>query len=131
MGSGIRSASAARSWRRRYPALFDTIIADAGIEVVLSGVRMPRMNSITERWIQACRHEVLDRALIFNQAHLLRALREYEHHHNQHRPHRGIADTRPLTLLPEPITDHDRLARLSIRRQDRLGGVLHEYEHAA
>ncbi|MFI1990984.1 integrase core domain-containing protein [Actinoplanes sp. NPDC020271] len=56
---------------------------------MLSGVRMPRMNSIMERWIQACRHEVLDRTLIFNQAHLLRALREYDHHHNQHRPHRA------------------------------------------
>ncbi|GGN32933.1 transposase [Actinoplanes campanulatus] len=28
----------------KYPALFDTILADAGIEVVLSGVRIPRMN---------------------------------------------------------------------------------------
>lgn len=107
------------------------ILKDAGIEVVLSGVRMPRVNSIMERWIQACRDEVLDRSLIFNQAHLLHALRNYERHHNQHRPHRGIANTRPLTLLPEPITDHDRLAHLNIRRRDRLGGVLHEYEHAA
>jgi len=48
------------------------------------------MNSIMERWIQACRHELLDRTLIFNRAHLLHALREYEHHHNEHRPHRGI-----------------------------------------
>jgi len=39
------------------------------------------MNSIMERWIQACRHEVLDRTLIWNQAHLLYALREYERHH--------------------------------------------------
>jgi hypothetical protein len=66
----------------KYPALFDTILADAGIEVVLSDVRMPRMNSIMERWIQACRHELLDRTLIWNQAHLLHALREYERHHN-------------------------------------------------
>jgi transposase InsO family protein len=39
----------------KYPALFDTILADAGIESLLSGVRIPRMNSIMERWIQACR----------------------------------------------------------------------------
>jgi Trk K+ transport system NAD-binding subunit len=30
----------------KYPQAFDTILADAGITVVLSGVRMPRMNSI-------------------------------------------------------------------------------------
>src|SRR4051812_14167005 len=64
--------------------------ADTDINVVLSGVRMPRMNSITERWIQARRHELLDRTLIANRAHLLNALRAYEHHHNRHRPHHGI-----------------------------------------
>jgi putative transposase len=56
----------------KYPAMLDAILADAGITVVLSGVRMPRMNSIMERWIQSCRHELLDRTLIWNQAHLLR-----------------------------------------------------------
>jgi putative transposase len=37
------------------------------------------MNSIMERWVQTCRRELLDRALIWNQVHLLRALREFEH----------------------------------------------------
>jgi transposase len=115
----------------KYPALFDTILADTGIEVVLTGVRMPRMNSIMERWIQSCRHELLDRTLIWNQAHLLHALREYEHHHNAHRPHRGIANARPLRALPGPMADPAALARLRIRRHDRLGGLLHEYAHAA
>jgi putative transposase len=30
----------------KFPALFDTVLADADIKVVLSGVRMPRMNCI-------------------------------------------------------------------------------------
>ena len=115
----------------KYPAMFDAIFADAGITVLLGGVRMPRMNSIMERWIQACRHELLDRTLIWNQAHLLHALREYEEHHNRHRPHRGIANARPLHPLPEPITCPATTTRLHIRRHDRLGGLLHEYEHAA
>src|SRR4030095_3094683 len=108
----------------KYPATFDTILADAGITVMLSGVRMPRMNSIMERWIQSCRLVLLDRKLIWNQTHLLHALREYERHHTRHRPHRGIANARPLQPLPEPITDSATLARLRIRRHDRLGGVL-------
>jgi hypothetical protein len=65
------------------------------------------------------------------QAHLLHALRQYEQHYNGHRPHRGITNSRPLVALPEPITDTDQLAQLRIRRHDRLGGNLHEYEHAA
>jgi transposase InsO family protein len=111
--------------------LFDIVLADAGITVVLSGVRMPRMNSIMERWIQACHHELLDRTLVWNQAHLLHALREYERHHNRHRPHRGIANARPLQPLPEPITDPDALTRRNVHRHDRLGGLLHEYADAA
>lgn len=34
----------------KFPAVFDQILGDAGIKVVLSGIRMPRMNSIMERW---------------------------------------------------------------------------------
>ncbi|QTI90418.1 integrase core domain-containing protein [Streptomyces sp. AgN23] len=115
----------------KFPALFDAVLADAGIEVVLSGVRMPRMNSIMERWVQTCRRELLDRTLIWNHRHLLHALREFEQFYNAHRPHQGIANARPLHPLPAPIDDPDTLTRLDIRRRDRLGGLLHEYQHAA
>src|SRR6266480_4392310 len=108
----------------KYPALFDAILADTGITIVLSGVQIPRMNSIMERWIQTCRHELLDRTLIRHQAHLLHALREYERHYNAHRPHRGIANARPLRPLPQPITDPASITHLHIRRRDRLGGLL-------
>jgi hypothetical protein len=43
----------------KFPALIDEILADAGIQTVLTGVRVPRMNSIMERWVQSCRHELL------------------------------------------------------------------------
>lgn len=82
-----------RDWR--FPALFGTVLNDAGIEVVLSAVRMPCMNSIMERWVQTCRRELLDRTLIWDQRHLLHALRECEDFCNSHRPHQGIANVRP------------------------------------
>ncbi len=53
-------------------------------------------------------------------------LRQFEIFYNEHRPYQGIANARPLTPLPERITDPDRLAHLTIHRRDRLGGVLHE-----
>jgi hypothetical protein len=129
--AGLQITYLIRDRDGKYPALFDAILADAAITVVLSGVRMPRMNAVMERWIQACRHELLDQTLIWNQAHLLHALREYERHHNQHCPRRGIANARPQHPLPEPLTDPAALARLRIHRHDRLGGLLHEYDHAA
>ncbi|MER5916249.1 integrase core domain-containing protein [Streptomyces sp. NPDC001982] len=115
----------------KFPHLFDTVLADAGIEVVLSGVRMPRMNSILERWVQTCRRELLDRTLIWNQRHLLHALREFERFYNGHRPHQGIANAAPLRPLPAPIADPEKITRLDIRRHERLGGILHEYQYAA
>jgi putative transposase len=115
----------------KYPVLFDAILADAGITIVRSGVRMPRMNAVMERWVRTCRRELLDRALVWNQRHLLYALREFEIFYNEHGPHQGIANVRPLRPLPQPITDPGHLAQLNIHRRDRLGGVLHEYEHAA
>ena len=114
----------------KYPVLFDQILADAGIQAVLTGVRMPRMNSIMERWAQTCRHELLDRTLIWNEHHLRRALREFEQHHNAHRPHQAMNQAAPLRAVPEPL-EPEQIHRLNIRRSDRLGGVIHEYRHAS
>jgi putative transposase len=128
---GSRAQFLIRDRDGKFSDLFDTILADAGIKIVLSGIRTPRMNSIMERWVQTCRHELLDRTLIWNQRHLLHALREFEIFYNEHRPHQGIAGARPLRPLPAPITDPERIDRLNIRRHTRLGGILNEYRHAA
>jgi putative transposase len=89
------------------------------------------MNSIMERWVLTCRRELQDRTLVWNQRHPLHAFPQYEAFHNAHRPHLGIADARPLTPLPEPITDPGRLTHLKAHRRDRHGGILHENRHAA
>jgi transposase len=129
--AGYRARFLIRDRDGKFPELFDAVLNDSGIEIVLSGVRMPRMNSIMERWIQTCRRELLDRTLIWNQRHLLHALREFEQFYNGHRPHQGIANARPLRSLPAPIVDPHKISHLDIRRRDRLGGILHQYEHAA
>jgi putative transposase len=129
--AGCRARFLIRDRDGKFPELFNAVLADAGIEVLLTGVRMPRMNAIAERWVQTCRRELLDRTLIWNQRHLLHALREFEAFYNEHRPHQGIAGASPLHPLPPPTTDPDQIARLDIRRRQRLGGILHEYEHAA
>ena len=89
----------------KFPSLFDRILADAGITIVLTGVRMPRMNSIMERWVQTCRHELLDRTLIWNERHLRHCLRQFELHYNEHRPHQAMRQAAPLRAVPEPITE--------------------------
>jgi putative transposase len=129
--AGYRARFLIRDRDGKFPYLFDQVLTDAGIEVVLGGVRIPRVNSIMERWVQTCRRELPDRTLIWNQAHLLHALREFGQFYNEHRPHQGIANAGPLHPLPAPIADLSEITHLHIRRRDRLGGILYEYEHAA
>ncbi|MDX8056195.1 integrase core domain-containing protein [Lentzea sp. BCCO 10_0798] len=114
----------------KYPALIDDILSGAGITTILTGVRVPRMNAIMERWGKTLRGELLDRTLIWNDAHLRHALQAYEQHYNQHRTHRSLAAAAPLRARPQPLGP-DRIERLAVLRRDRLGGVLHEYRHAA
>jgi putative transposase len=108
-------------------AAFDAVLAGAGIRTVLCNVRMPRMNAIAERWIRGCRRELLDRALIWNQHHLRRILRDYENRHNQHRPHRCLHGAAPLKPLPEPVD----LEQYRVRRHTRAGGLVSEYRLVA
>ena len=110
-----------------FTAAFDAVLADAGIRSVLCNVRTPRMNAIAERWIGGCRRELLDRTLIWNQSHLQQILRDYENHHNQHRPHRFLHGAAPLKPLPEPVD----LEQYRVRRQARVGGLINEYRLVA
>ena len=107
----------------KFTCAFDAVIAHAGIRTVLCNIQTPRMNAIAERWIGGCRRELLDRTLVWNQAHLRQILRQYETHHNQHRPHRSLDSAAPLKPLPEPID----LEQYRTRRQARVGGLINEY----
>ena len=110
-----------------FTGALDAALADAGIRTVLCNIQTPRMNAITERWIGGCRRELLDRTLIWNQAHLRRILSDSETHHNQHRPHRSLHGAAPLKPLPEPVD----LDRYRIRRQAQAGGLINEYRLVA
>ncbi len=110
-----------------YTAVFDAVLAAAGIRTVLCNVRTSRMNAIIERWIGGCRRELLDRDLVWDQAHLRLILRQYETHHNQHRPHRSLDSAAPLKPLPEPVD----LGRYRVRRQTRSGCLINEYRLVA
>ncbi|MEU5092777.1 hypothetical protein [Streptomyces sp. NPDC021356] len=44
----------------KYTRAFDAVFEAEGVEILTTGIRVPRMNSITERWVQTWRHELLD-----------------------------------------------------------------------
>jgi hypothetical protein len=50
--TGYRARFLIRDRDGKFPKMFDAVLADAGIDVARSGIQMPRLNSIMERWVQ-------------------------------------------------------------------------------
>ena len=126
--AGVRARFLIHDRDASFCAAFDTVFAASGIEVIRTGIRSPRQNSIMERWFRSLRAELTDRTLIWNIPHLLSLLRDYEVFYNDHRPHRALGQAAPTRPLPDNVIDLDTLR---IRRRDRAGGLLHEYQQVA
>jgi hypothetical protein len=79
--------------------------------------------------VRTVRTECLDWIVVWNRRHLEQVLLQYLRHYNSARPHRGIDLQTPISgPEPTPATVH-QIPR--IERGDVLGGLLHEYRHAA
>jgi hypothetical protein len=111
----------------KFTAAFDAAFTAIDVRVIKTPVRAPRANAIAERFVGSIRRELLDRILVINQQHAEAVLREYAHHYNTHRPHRTLGQTAPLRPLPQRKMSE----AITVRRRDRLGGLLHEYQHVA
>jgi hypothetical protein len=71
----------------------------------------------------------LDWLLIASRRYLYRVWREFIEHYDGHRPHRALGLAPPEPLRPvQPLASPPAAA---IRRDDRLGGLIHEYSIAA
>ena len=111
----------------KFTTAFDAVFTAIDIRIIKTPVRAPRANAIAERFVGTIRRELLDRLLIINQRHATAVLRQYERHYNDHRPHRTLGQAAPQRPLPEhTTTDLQR-----VRRRDRLGGLIHEYQQVA
>jgi putative transposase len=113
----------------KFSAAFDEVFRSEGARVIRTPIQAPNANAHAERWVRTVRDECLDWLLIFSRRQLERALRTYVDHYNRRRPHRALDLEAPDSigeLVPFPRT----LPR-AVRRRDRLGGLLHEYELAA
>jgi hypothetical protein len=110
----------------KFTAAFDEVFAGADIRILRTPVRAPRANAIVERWIGTLRRECLDHLLIIGPRHLKLVLQEYVEHYNVHRPHRSLHQQPPAGVTP-PRSG----AAIRPVRQDRLGGLVHEYVQVA
>jgi transposase InsO family protein len=113
----------------KFTAAFDAVFAAAGIEVVKIPPRAPKANAFAERWVRTVRHECLDWMLIWNRRHLEQVLTVYVQHYNTARPHRGINLGVPAAQGEPTPANVAQIRRID--RVDVLGGLIHEYRHAA
>jgi transposase InsO family protein len=104
------------------------VFAAPGIEIVKIPPRALTPSAYAERWVQTVRSECLDWTLIVSRRHLKRVLTEYVEHSNTARPHRGV-NLQPPAPPAHPSTRIMPPCR--IERTDVLGGLIHEYRHAA
>jgi transposase InsO family protein len=112
----------------KFSGPFDEIFRTEGVTVIRIPIRAPRANAFAERWVRTVRTECLDWTLVRGRRHLERVLRIYAEHYNAERPHRGLDLATPAAAGAEL---EQRAAGLQLRRRDLLGGLIHEYEHAA
>jgi transposase InsO family protein len=124
----------------KYVASFDEVFGSEDTEILKTPYRTPNANAFAERFVRTVRSECLDHLLILNEAHLERVLRSYARHYNHHRPHQGLSQEIPALERPTPLTvgftcgpqlRYLRCRAGRIRRHDRLGGLIHEYERVA
>jgi len=112
----------------KFSRAFDDVWRSIGAQIIRTPVRTPVANAFAERWVGTVGRDCLDHLLIVGRRHLERVLADYVEHYNRHRPHRSLnlcAPDRPLPEATAPVA----LERL--RRNDILGGVIHEYELVA
>ena len=100
---------------------FDTVMGDAGVEVVKVAYKAPNMNAYIERFVQSIQQECLDKFIAFGREHFDCLIGEYTSYYHQERPHQA-KDNKPLM---SPTVDV--LTSGKIQVSERLGGVLKHY----
>ncbi len=105
---------------------FDRAAKGAGVRVLRTAVRAPRMNAFCERFLGSARRECLDHVVVFGERHLERVLREYcFDYFNCARPHRGIGQLVPIGAATS-ATGSAEVVAVPV-----LNGLHHDYRRAA
>ena len=118
-----------RDHDRKFTDSFEAVFEAHGARIVRTPIQVPEANGIAERFVRTVRSECLDWLLIVSAQHLERVLTVFIDHYNVHRAHRSLELGPPNGR--SPIERWSGTQPMAVKRRDRLGGLVHEYERAA
>ena len=106
---------------------FREIIKSNHVEPLKLPARSPNLNAYAERWVKSVKDECLSKLVLFGEASLRRALRNYLAHYHGERNHQGKDN---VVLFPTMATNTYTAVR-SVACHERLGGLLKYYYQEA
>lgn len=106
---------------------FRSTLASGGVKTIPLPARSPNPNAFTERWVRSVKQECLSKLILFGPGPRWRVLIEYSAHYHSERNHQGKGN---VLLFPRPTARTGRRTS-SVKRRNRLGGLLKYYERAA
>jgi transposase InsO family protein len=104
---------------------FLSILADSGVESIKLPPRSPNLNAYAERFVRTIKEGCLERMILFGEDALRNAIREFMAHYHVERNHQGIGNRLITPIATMPATTG------TLRRRDRLGGMLNYYYREA
>ena len=105
-------------------AAFRRLLRDSGVTPLVLPARSPNLNAFAERFVESVKSECLDRMVLFGEAHLRTAVREFVHHYHDERPHQGLGNE---LIAPETMV----IGTGQTECRERLGGLLKFYYRQA
>ena len=111
----------------KFTAGFRATVRSGHVEPLKLPARSPNLNAYAERWVKSVKDECLSKLILFGEASLRRALRNYLAHYHGERNHQGKDN---VVLFPTPTTDtYTSDGPVACRK--RLGGLLNYYHRQA
>ena len=108
----------------KYGAEVPAVVRSLKIKPVRTSFESPWQNGVAERWVESCRHDLLDHVIPVNERHLKRLLSDFVRYYHEDRTHLGLMKQTPSQRIS--ATNRGR-----VTARPRVGGLHHRYDRAA
>jgi transposase InsO family protein len=108
----------------KWSSAVETFLNHEGVRIIRTPAQAPNCNAYAERFVRSIKKKCLDGLGLLGEHHLRRALAEFDAHYHAERNHQGLGNE-----LIEPLGRSKIMG--TVRRRQRLGGMLNYYYRAA